>query len=254
MKNKHSDTITGLSPFRMGMRDGIPIAMGYYAVAFSLGIIAGKAGLTWWMGAVSSWLTRASAGEYGVYSLVAIGASYAEVIGLSLVANMRYLLMSASLTQKFHSGTSLLKRIMVAFCVTDEVFGISIAYPGYLAPSYTFGAMLISTALWSAGTASGIMAGNVLPANIVSALSVALYGMFLAIIMPPAKKDRAVGAAIVASMVMSGLCAVLPCLSEMSSGTRTIVLTVLVASLAAIVKPIEMNDVESDNSSSNEPF
>lgn len=220
------------------MRAGIPIGLGYYAVAFSLGIIASKAGLTWWMGAVSSFLTRASAGEYGVYSLVAVGAAYSEVIGLSLVANIRYLLMTAALTQKFRPGTSLVKRILTALCMTDEVFGISIAYPGYLAPSYTFGAMIVSTVMWSAGCASGIAAGDVLPANVVSALSVSLYGMFLAIIMPPAKENRAVLWAVVASFVASGLCAVMPLLSEINSGTRIILLTVLISALAAWIKPV----------------
>lgn len=219
------------------MRDGVPIALGYFAVSFSLGIIAGKAGLTWWMGAVSSWLTRASAGEYGVYSLAAIGASYAEVVGLSLVANLRYLLMSTALTQKFHPDTSLVKRMLVACCVTDEVFGISIAYPGRLAPSYTFGAMLVSTSLWSAGTVCGIVAGDVLPTGIVSALSVALYGMFLAIIIPPARQDRAVAWAVAASFLLSGLCSVLPLLSAMGSGTRTILLTIGISALAAFLKP-----------------
>ena len=227
------------SPFLSGLRDGIPIALGYYAVAFSLGIIASQAGLTWWMGALSSWLTRASAGEYGVYTLAALGATYAEVIGLSLVANMRYLLMSTAMTQKFRPGTPLWQRVLVAFCVTDEVFGISIAYPGHLAPSYTWGAMLVSTTLWSAGTASGIIAGDVLPANIVSALSVALYGMFLAIIMPPARRDRTVLWAVVASFALSGLCAILPLLSAMSSGTRTIVLTILISAVAAWLKPVK---------------
>lgn len=234
-------------PFAAGLRDGIPIALGYYAVAFSLGIIASKAGLLWWMGALSSWLTRASAGEYGVYSLVALGASYAEVVGISLVANMRYLLMSTALTQKFRPGTSLLKRILLAFCVTDEVFGISIAYPGYLAPSYTFGAMLISTTLWAAGTASGIIAGDVLPVTVVSALSVALYGMFLAIIIPPAKRDRVVLWAIVASFALSGLCAVAPVLSEMSSGTRTIVLTIIISAVAAYLRPVKDEEHSADN-------
>lgn len=226
------------SDWLKGMRDGIPIAMGYFAVAFSLGIIASKAGLTWWMGAISSWLTRASAGEYGVYSLAALGASYAEVVGLSLVANMRYLLMSTAITQKFREGTSLLKRMMVASCITDEVFGISIAYPGKLAPSYTFGAMIVSTALWSAGTACGIVAGDVLPSSIVSALSVALYGMFLAIIIPPAKQDKSVLYAVISSFVLGGLCAYMPVIREMSSGTRTIVLTVLIASIVAVLCPV----------------
>lgn len=223
----------------MGMRDGIPIALGYYAVSFSLGIIASKAGLTWWMGAISSWLTRASAGEYGVYSLAAIGASYAEVIGLSLVANMRYMLMSTALTQKFLPDTALWKRILCAFSVTDEVFGISIAYPGHLAPTYTWGAMLVSTMLWSAGTASGIYAGDILPTHVVSALSVALYGMFIAIIVPPARKNRAVLWAVVSSFTFSGLCAVLPWLCNMSSGTRTIVLTLLISAVAAYLKPVD---------------
>lgn len=232
-------------PFTSGMRDGVPIGLGYYAVAFSIGIVASKARLTWWMGAISSFLTRASAGEYGVYSLVAVNAAIMEVIGLSLVANMRYLLMTAALTQKFRPGTSLLKRIMVALCVTDEVFGISIAYPGYLAPSYTFGAMLVSTVMWSAGCASGIVAGDVLPVNVVSALSVALYGMFIAIIIPPAKRDRGVLIAVICSFVLSGLCAVMPVLCEMNSGTKTIVLTIIISAVAAFVKPIttEEDDV-----------
>ena len=226
-------------PFFKGLRDGIPIALGYYAVAFSLGIIAGNAGLEWWMGALSSWFTRASAGEYGGYSLFAIGAAYTEVMGMSVIANLRYLLMSTALSQKFAPGTSLFRRIMTAFCVTDEVFGISIAYPGHLAISYTFGAALISTAFWSAGTASGIIAGDILPQNIVSALSVALYGMFLAIITPVAKKDRNVLIAVIVSFALSGLCAILPLLREMSSGTRTIILTIVISAGAAILKPIE---------------
>lgn len=230
------------SPFRRGLHDGIPIAMGYYAVAFSLGIIARKADVGALLGFVSSFFTRASAGEYGVYSLVAIGASYAEVVGISLIANLRYLLMSASLSQKFAEGTSLFRRILVACCITDEVFGISIAYPGHLAPAYTFGAALISTVFWAAGTASGILAGDVLPANVVSALSVALYGMFLAIIIPPARRDRNVGMAVVASFALSGLCAVLPWVSQLSSGIRTILLTIFISAVAAWLRPIHPAD------------
>lgn len=229
-------------PFRYGMRDGFPIGLGYYAVAFSIGLVASKAGLTWWMGAVSSFLTRASAGEYGVYSLIAINAGLAEVVGLSLVANMRYLLMGAALTQKFHPDTSLLKRILTALCVTDEVFGISIAYPGYLAPSYTYGAMIVSTLMWSAGCMSGIIAGDVLPGNIVSALSVTLYGMFIAIVVPPAKQDRGVMAAVVCSFVLSGVCAFVPWLDVINSGTKIILLTVIISAVAAIVKPIKVEE------------
>lgn len=227
------------STFLRGVRDGIPIALGYYAVAFSLGIIASNAGIGALLGFVGSFFTRASAGEYGVYTLVAASATYAEVVGMSLITNLRYLLMSTALSQKFSEGTSLAKRVLVSFCVTDEIFGISIAYPGNLEPAYTYGAALISTVFWASGTASGIIAGDVLPANVISALSVALYGMFLAIIIPPSRKDRAVGIAVVMSFVLSGVCAVMPVVSDLSSGTRTILLTILISATAAICKPVK---------------
>ena len=227
------------STFLRGVRDGIPIALGYYAVAFSLGIIASNAGIGALLGFVGSFFTRASAGEYGVYTLVAASATYAEVVGMSLITNLRYLLMSTALSQKFSEGTSLAKRVLVSFCVTDEIFGISIAYPGNLEPAYTYGAALISTVFWASGTASGIIAGDVLPANVVSALSVALYGMFLAIIIPPSRKDRAVGIAVVMSFVLSGVCAVMPVVSDLSSGTRTILRTILISATAAICKPVK---------------
>ena len=230
------------SIFLHGMRDGFPIGMGYFAVSFSLGIIAAKAGLTAWMGFVGSFLTRASAGEYGVYSLIAIGASYVEVVAMCLVTNLRYLLMSTALTQKFASKVSLLKRILVACCVTDEIFGISIAYPGNLPPAYPFGAMLVSTTMWASGTAVGIVAGEILPPHVVAALSVALYGMFIAIIIPPSKRDHAVGISVIVSFLLSWLCSVLPTVREMSAGTRTIVLTILIAAVAAYVKPIKIED------------
>ena len=113
-----------------GLRVGIPIAMGYMAVAFSLGIIAAKAGLSAPEGFLSSFFTRASAGEYGTYTLVAVQAAYVEVIAMCLVVNLRYMLMSAALSQKIAPGTSWVHRLLMACCVTDEIFGISIAHPG----------------------------------------------------------------------------------------------------------------------------
>lgn len=224
---------------RSGLRDGVPIAIGYFAVAFSLGIIARKADLSMPLGFISSFFTRASAGEYGVYSLLVVGTTYVEVIGISLVANLRYLLMSASLSQKFADGTSFLKRILAACCITDEVFGISIAYPGKLNTNYTYSAALISSFFWALGTVGGIFAGEILPANIVGALSVALYGMFIAIVIPPSKSDRHVALAVLASFVISGLCAIAPTISHIGAGTRTIILTILISAVAALLAPVE---------------
>ena len=228
-----------------GLRDGIPIAMGYFAVAFSLGIIAKKAGLTASLGFVSSFFTRASAGEYGVYTLVAINAAYVEIVAMSLVANLRYMLMSAALSQKIAPGTPWYHRVLMACCITDEVFGISVNHKGYTPPAYTYSAALVSTFCWASGCAAGIIAGGLLSSAIVSALSVALYGMFIAIIMPPSRTDRNVLYAVMSSFVLSGLCAIAPVVSEWSPGTRTIVLTVLISSVAAWLKPIkETNDGE----------
>jgi predicted branched-subunit amino acid permease len=130
----------------------------------------------------------------------------------------------------------------MACCITDEIFGISINHKGYTPPAYTYSAALISGLFWASGCAAGIIAGGMLPPTIVSALSVALYGMFLAIIMPFARTDRDVLYAIIASFVLSGLCAVAPITSEWNSGTRTIVLTIVITAVIAWVKPIEIND------------
>ncbi len=228
----------GTSDVLLGLRIGIPIAMGYLAVAFSLGIIAAKAGLTAPEGFLSSFFTRASAGEYGTYMLVAAQAAYVEVVAMCLVANLRYMLMSAALSQKIAPGTSWLHRILMACCVTDEIFGISIAHPGYTPPAYTYAAALLSSLFWAMGCAGGIIAGSLLPQPMVTALSMSLYGMFLAIILPPARSDRHVLYALVASFVLSGLCAVAPVVSGWSSGMRTVVLTIVISAVAAWLKPV----------------
>ena len=223
-----------------GIRVGIPIGLGYFAVAFSLGIIAKQAGLTAMMGFVSSFFTRASAGEYGVYTLVAANAAYVEVVAMCLVVNLRYMLMSAALSQKIAPATSWLHRVLMACCVTDEVFGVSIAHIGYTPPAFTYSAALVSTLFWAAGCTAGIVAGGMLPPSIVAALSVALYGMFLAIIMPPARQDRHVLWAVIASFILSGLCSIAPLVSSWSGGTRTILLTIAISAIAAWLKPVNM--------------
>ncbi len=238
MKEKSIDNKTA---FIKGLTHGFPIAMGYFAVAFSLGFMAKKCTLTPIQGFIGSFFTRASAGEYGVYSLVVQDAGYISVIAMSLVTNLRYLLMSTALTQKFSKGTSLLKRILVGCCVTDEIFGISISFPGELNPFYTFGAFAISTPCWALGTMSGIIAGSILPARAVSALSVALYGMFIAIIIPPSKKDRSVGIAVAVSFLLSWLVRSLDIIRHLniSSGTITIILTIAISAVVAFLKPID---------------
>ena len=175
--------------FREGMRDGLPIGLGYLAVSFSLGITARNIGLTPFQGFLVSLLNNASAGEYAGFTVMAADAAYIEIIFITFITNIRYLLMSCALSQRFSPDTPLIHRFFIGYDVTDELFGITIARKGYLNPCYTYGAMLLAIPGWSIGTAIGVMAGNILPARIVGALSVALFGMFIAIIIPPAKKN-----------------------------------------------------------------
>lgn len=225
--------------FRRGIRDGMPIALGYFAVAFTLGIAARNAGFSAVQAMVESLTNNASAGEYAVFSLVAAGAGYMEVAVMTLVANARYLLMSCSLSQKLAPETPLRHRMLVAFDVTDEIFGISIAYPGQLNPWYTYGAIAVAIPGWGLGTFFGVAVGNVLPPRLVSALSVGLYGMFLAIIVPPARKSRVVLALVLLSFAASFLVSRWTLLAGISSGIKTILLTVVISLAAAILFPVK---------------
>lgn len=225
--------------FRRGIRDGMPIALGYFAVAFTLGIAAKNAGFSAVQAMVESLTNNASAGEYAVFSLVAAGAGYLEVAIMTLVANARYLLMSCSLSQKLAPETPLRHRMLVAFDVTDEIFGISIAVPGKLNPWYTYGAVAVAIPGWGLGTFFGVAVGNVLPLRLVSALSVGLYGMFLAIIVPPARKNRIVLALVLLSFAASFAASRWSLLAGMSSGIKTILLTVVISLGAAILYPVK---------------
>ena len=224
--------------FLEGMRDGVPIGLGYFAVAFSLGIVARNAGLTPIQGFIASFFCVASAGEYALFTSIQQTASFLEIAIITLVVNARYLLMSTALTQRFDPKTPLIHRFLVGFGVTDEIFGITIARPGYINPVYNYGAIFVAIPLWSIGTSLGIIAGNFLPARVVSALSVALYGMFLAIIVPPAQKNLVIMISVLVSFAASYVCTKLPYVSQLSGGTRTIILTVVISTIVALVKPI----------------
>ena len=221
------------------MRDGVPIGLGYFAVAFSLGIAARNAGLSALQGLVASLLCNASAGEYALFSSIGAGGGYLEIALVTLIANGRYLLMSTALSQRIDPSMPDFHRFLFGGLVTDEFFGINIARPGYLQPSYYYGAITVATPLWAVGTALGIIMGNLLPARVVSALSVALYGMFLAIIIPPARENKVVLGCVVLSFVLSGLFPLVPVLSGISSGNRTILLTLLIAGGAAVLFPVK---------------
>ena len=237
-----------MKKLKEGVIAGIHIALGYLAVSFSLGIAAKNAQLTPFQSFLASFFCMASAGEHAGFSVIAAGGTFLEIALITLIANARYLLMSCAMSQKMKPGSSLAHRMLVAFGITDEIFGISIAQPGYLNPWYAYGALLVAVPGWSIGTALGTIAGNLLPLRLVSAFSVALYGMFLATIIPPAKKDRVIAILIIICFAASFGAAYLPFISQLSEGTRTILLTVILSAGAAIFFPRKISDEEVSSS------
>ena len=224
--------------YARGLKAGVPIGLGYLAVAFTLGIAAKNAGLTAFQATLTSFLINASAGEFVGFTLIGAGASYLEVAIMELVANARYLLMSFSLSQKLSPKTGVGHRMLIGWYVTDEVFGVSISAPGYLNPYYTYGAISLACPGWAIGTCLGVIVGNILPASLVSALSVGLYGMFIAIFVPPSKTSKVIGGLVLVSMALSFAFNRIPVFDGISSGIKTIILTVAISAAAALLFPI----------------
>ena len=228
--------------FLRGVRDGLPIAIGYFAVAFALGIKASGAGLSPLQSALLSLLNVTSAGEAAGIALLAAGTTYVELAFTQLVINIRYLLMSCALSQKLSPQTGLWHRLLVGYGVTDEIFGISAAVEGRLSPFYSYGAISVAVPGWTLGTLLGAVLGNVLPARVTAALGVALYAMFLAIILPPVRKSRVIAGLVAVSMAASALLTLI-CqyfsLTWFTEGFRIIALTVIISAAAALLFPVK---------------
>lgn len=230
--------------FRKGIRDGIPIGLGYFAVSFAFGMLAASGGLSWFEAALISLTNLTSAGQFAGLEVIVAGGTLLEMALTQLIINLRYLLMSFSMSQKLDRSEPFFYRYIVAFGITDEIFGISASQPGKISAFYSFGAMLMAIPGWTLGTLAGAISGSLLPDYIISALSVALYGMFLAVIIPPSRHDRRVLAAVLASMALSTIFSFAPVLRDISPGFSIIVITVVVAGLAALLAPISDEKTE----------
>ncbi|MDD7221464.1 MAG: AzlC family ABC transporter permease [Eubacteriales bacterium] len=230
--------------FVSGFRDGIPIALGYLAVSFGLGISCRAASLTPFQGFLLSLLNNASAGEYGGITIMAADEGFLVMAAMMLVINARYLLMSCALSQHLSPNTPLGFRLLIGFDMTDELFGIAIAQPGYLNVWYFIGAMCATIPGWSFGTLLGVLCGNLMPQWAVSGFSVMLFGMFLAIIIPEGRKNRVILGFIGVSFLLSYAAAKLPLVCQLSDGMRILLLTVAISSAAAILFPHKEETVQ----------
>ena len=228
--------------FFKGCRDGVPIMLGYLAVSFSFGIKALLEHLTVGQAVLMSGLNLTSAGQFASLSVIAAAGSYLELALSQLIINLRYCLMSASLSQKVDPKAPFFHRFIMSFGVTDEIFALSAAAEGPLSPFYTYGQMAVAIPGWTIGTLLGAIAGNILPARVLVALSVALYCMFIAIIVPPAKQNKTLAWVIVVSMAVSAVFCYTPYLKEISAGMRVILLTVALSVAAALIRPVKEED------------
>lgn len=224
--------------FKAGVRDGIPICLGYFAVSFAFGIQAAEIGLSPFEAGMLSLLNVTSAGQFAGLSVIAAAGSYIELAALQFIINLRYMLMSAALSQKLDSRTGTLPRLLIAYGVTDEIFGVSVMRPKGLDPFFSYGCTIISVLGWVAGTVTGASAGAILPARLISALGVALYGMFIAIIIPPARENKKIMYCVLSAMALSAVFAWAPVLRQLSGGMRIIIVTVLIAAVFAKLFPV----------------
>jgi len=227
-----------LNSFQKGIRDGLPICFGYISVAFAFGIFTVAAGLSAPQALIISMTNVTSAGQLAAVPIMAGGGSLAELALAQLVINLRYSLMSVSLSQRLGKSVSLFDRFIIAFVNTDEVFAVATAQPARVGRRYLYGLILTPWLGWSAGTIAGALAGDILPAVVTTALGVAIYGMFIAIVLPAAKESRATALCVLLAVGLSCLFRYVPGLSAVPSGFAVIICAGLAAAVMALAAPL----------------
>lgn len=231
------------SAFLRGLQNGVPICLGYLSVSFTFGMMCTEHGLPFWIAVLISMTNLTSAGQFAGTALIINGGSLLEIGITTFVINIRYLLMSLSLSQRIDSQLSIPKRLVMSFGVTDEIFGVSMQSKGQISAAYFIGLMTAPFWGWALGTLIGATAVSLLPDMVRSALGIAIYGMFLAVIIPPARTEWALAWVIVIAAVISCFFYYLPLLHQLSSGWVIIICAVLASGFAAVKWPIK-NDGE----------
>lgn len=224
--------------FKEGIRDGLPICFGYLSVSMAFGLTVVNSGMPVWSAILISLTNLTSAGQFAGANLLLAQSSYIELIITTFIINIRYFLMSLSISQKVEKDFGIKERLIASFGVTDEVFAVSMQRQGELTFSYMLGLILTPIIGWTSGTMIGAVATSLLPASLTDAMGIALYGMFIAIIVPPARENRSVLIAVLLAILASYAFAYIPVLSVFSGGWSVIIITVIVSAFAAWMFPI----------------
>ena len=233
-----------INSFKKGLKDGLPICIGYFSVAFAFGIFAIENGLTVFQAVIISLLNLTSAGQLAAVPIIAGGGTFLELALSQLVINSRYSLMSVSLSQKLSKRVKLPQKLLIAYGNTDEIFAVSVSNKGDVGTKYMLGIILLPVIGWTSGTFLGGFVGNILPPMVTAALGVAIYGMFVAIVMPVAKKEKMTALCVLLAIAISCAFRYIPLLKSVPSGFTVIICAVVASAIFAIVAPVKTEEKE----------
>lgn len=224
--------------FRRGFNAGLPIGLGYFSVSLSFGILAISYGFSWWQAVLISMACVTSAGQFAGIGIMCSPGQYIAMLVSQLTINVRYSMMGVSLSQKLDSHFGRVWRWILGFFITDEIFAVAAAERELSRPFF-LGLTVLPYTGWALGTLCGALVGNILPQRLMNALCIALYGMFVAIVVPVAKKERSVLAVVILAAAVSCLFTWLPGLKEISSGISVSLCAILAAAAGAAMFPVK---------------
>lgn len=233
--------------FFQGIKDGIPICLGYLSVSFAFGIFAVSGGLSVIQALLISMTNVTSAGQLAAVPIMLSGGSLIELFVSQLVINLRYALMSVSLSQKLGKSVKTADRFLISFVNTDEVFAVASGKIGQVGKKYLYGLIITPYFGWALGTLLGAAAGNVLPGAVVSALGIAIYGMFIAIVVPVIKRSKNTLLCVLGAIALSLIFEFLPMLKAVPGGFKIIICACIASGIAAFTAPVNVEDEVNEN-------
>lgn len=231
-----------MNEFWRGVRKGLPIAIGYLSVSFTFGVKAVQGGIPAGAATLMSLTNVTSAGQFAGITIMIAQGGYLELALTTFVINIRYMLMSLALSQKVDRRMKLPQRMAVGYGITDEVFAVASAEPGTVSARFLYGLIVVPVLFWTAGTALGALASQIMPTALSQAMELGLYAMFIAIIIPPARKSRAIALVIILAIVIECILYMTPVLRQISVGFQVILATVLAASIGAVLHPVRQEE------------
>ena len=233
--------------FYQGIKDGFPICLGYFSVSMAFGLTAVLSGLPIWSAIMMSLTNLTSAGQFAGANILIENGTFIELAITTLIINIRYFLMSLSVSQKVQTNISIKERLAISFGITDEVFAVSMQRKTSLSSAYMAGLITTPILGWTVGTAVGAIASQFMPQILSNAMGIALYGMFIAIIIPPARENKKIMFTIILSIIASLMFTYIPFLTNVSQGWAIIIITILVSAVAATLFPIKTETIEEVN-------